>query len=138
MSCPFVTFGLLPVMVAFMVSVLLGILWFSPLLFGTVWLRLIDRRNEEISREEYRRPLFLSLIIPGFISVLALTFLLAWMRVTAVWAALAVASLVAIGFVAMALLGLVFSERRSLKLTLIHTMYLFCSLNLSALILMLW
>ena len=137
MNCPFLELRLWPLLAAMTASFILGLLWYSPRVLGTAWLRLRDRRIEEIRQEELRRPLRLSPLVPALLSVPSLALLLAWMRIQSMSQALVLASLLSLGFGGGALLMPKFAEGRSLPLYLIYWAYFFCALNLSAFLLIL-
>lgn len=137
MDNPFVLLNPWTILAAVLASLLLTVLWYSPLMFGTAWLRQVDRRVEEITREELKMPLFLSLIPTGF-SVLAYAVLMVWTGIRSLVPALFLALLLGVGWVAMTLLRLVLFEGYSSRLLLINLGCSVSSLCLSALILTVW
>lgn len=135
MMCPFIQMNGWAVLGAYAASAVLGLLWYSPLLFGIPWLREVDNRNEEISRGELRRPLLLSILVPNLFSVLSLAILLAWLKPGGLFWALLIGGLVALGFCASTLLNLIYAEGRSRRLSLINIGYQLTALLVSAFVL---
>jgi len=125
------------VLVCIISNMVIGALWYSPVLFGTIWLKLVNRQSGDIDTKEARSSMALS-IIPAILSVLTLAVLLGLTGASTPMEGILVASLVSVGFVGMSALNLVFFENRSLALTLLNTGYFFTALNVAALILTLW
>jgi hypothetical protein len=63
--------NLLAVLLGAIISMVLGFLWYSPFLFGNLWLRLIGKRAEEINGAGIAYALsFLAALISAFVLAL--------------------------------------------------------------------
>ncbi len=126
---------------AMLVSVLsnmfIGALWYSPLLFGNQWLKLIGKRQEDISQSDANKSMIISLI-PAILSVIFLTIILKLTNAVSVGDAIVVGSIVSVGFIGMSAWNLVLYEGRSVKLAILNLGYSFVSLNVAAVILTVW
>jgi len=115
----------------------IGSLWYSPLLFGNTWLKLVGKTREGISKEDSSKAMSLS-IIPAILSILFLSLVLAFIPTETVLDALIVGSVVSAGFIGMSVFNLVLFEDRSVKLTILNVGYSFVTLNIAAIILTVW
>ncbi len=71
------------VLVAAVVNMVVGFLWYGPL-FSTVWLRLMDKRPEEIQGGD--SPLtYLIPVVGAFVSATVLAMVLGLLRVFTLW-----------------------------------------------------
>ena len=123
--------------VSFVAFMLIGALWYSPVLFGKIWMKELGIKEEDISREEGTRAMLLSML-PALVSVGVVYILLAFLNARTLPDALIVGSLASLGLVGMNALNLTLFEGRSLKLVCINAGYSFVSLNTAALIMTLW
>lgn len=120
------------ILIATVVSVILGFIWYHPRVFGTVWMRLAGLSPERVAAKN-RMPLY---AIGGFVAALVMAFVLdmqlfgetdpvlALLRSFWLW----------LGFIAPVALGSVLWEGRSLRLYLINAGYWFTSVILMTLI----
>lgn len=65
---------LIPVLVAGIVPVILGMIWYSPKVFGTVWMRLEGLSPDMTEVDKKKMPLHVSL---AFVSTLIMAYVLA-------------------------------------------------------------
>lgn len=131
------TLNYLALVVVVLVNMLVGALWYSPLLFGNIWLRLIGKKAEEISKEDANKSMSFA-IIPALVSAVGLALLVEIASATTIFDALILGTLSSVFFSGMSMLNLVFFEDRSLKLTVLNAGYSFASWNIGAVILTLW
>ncbi len=131
------TFNLWAVLVSVAVNMAVGMLWYSPVLFGNIWLKLVDKKAEDISKDDSNKSMGLA-IIPAIVSAFGLAVLIGISGAVTVADALIAGSLASVAFSGMSSLNLVFFENRSFKLTLLHAGYAFASFNICAIILTLW
>ena len=124
-------------LVSIVSSMALGMLWYSPVLFGNVWLKLVDKKAEDISKEESKSAMSLA-FIPAVVSSLGLALLVSIMGAVTWVDAIVLGSLTSITFSGMSMLNLVFFENRSFKLTLLNVGYGFVAYNVAAVILTIW
>jgi small-conductance mechanosensitive channel len=115
----------------------LGMLWYSPVLFGNIWLKLVDKKVEDISQNDANKSMGLA-IIPAIVSSFGLALLISLIGAVTVLDAIIAGSLASIAFSGMSALNLVFFEDRSFKLTLLHFGYNFVSFLICAVVLTLW
>ncbi|MBD3243459.1 MAG: DUF1761 family protein [Chitinivibrionales bacterium] len=125
------------VIAAVVSTMIIGALWYSPVLFGNLWLKLIGKRPEDVGQADANASMALS-IIPAIVSVASLVLLLSFTRAATLLDAVVVASVAAVGFVGMSAFNLVLFEGRSVGLTLLNVGYSFVSLNVAAVIVTLW
>lgn len=130
-------FNIWAVLVGFVSNMLIGALWYSPLLFGNIWLKLIGKRMDDISKENSNKSMMLS-VIPGVLLSVLMAVLLSFIDPRTVLDAIVIASLVSVGFIGFSALNLVIYEGRSFKLLLVNVGYSVVSLNVLAVILTLW
>ncbi len=125
------------ILVSIISNMVIGALWYSPLLFGNIWLRLIGKKAEDISKEDANKSMMLS-IIPAALSIIFLALILAFVNASTILDALIIGTLMSVGFIGMGSLNLVLFEDRSFKLTLLNVGYSFVAFNIAAVILTLW
>lgn len=118
-------------------NMVLGALWYSPVLFGNTWLKLVGKKSEDIGKSEGNAAMALS-IIPAIVTVCSLALVLGFTGASSLADALIIGSIASVGWIGMSSLNLVFFEDRSLKLTALNTGYFVVALNVAAVILTLW
>lgn len=131
------TFNIWAVLVAIILNMVLGMLWYSPLMFGNLWLKLIGKTAEEISKEESSQAMKWA-FVPAVVSSLSLALILGFLNAQSALDGIVIATVVAVGFIGMSHLNLVLFESRSLKLTILNTGYSLASLILAGIVLSLW
>ncbi|MDC7247012.1 MAG: DUF1761 domain-containing protein, partial [Sphaerochaetaceae bacterium] len=112
-------------------------LWYSPVLFGNIWLGLTGRKSEDITREDGNKSMAFA-IIPAAVAAFALALLTAVSGASTVADALILGSLSSLAFSGMSALNLVLFENRPLKLAVLNTAYFFVSWNIVSIVLTLW
>lgn len=132
-----ITLNIWAILVSVVVNMAVGMLWYSPVLFGKVWLKLVERKAEDIDQEDANRSMGLA-IIPAIVSALGLAVLVGITGSATVSDALITGTLASVAFSGMSSLNLVFFEDRSFKLTLLNAGYTFVAFNICAVILTLW
>ena len=130
-------FNIWAVLAGFLSNMVIGALWYSPLLFGTIWLKLIGKTADDITKQDANRSMMFS-VIPGVLLSVLMAVLLGFIGPRTVLDAIGIATLVSAGFIGMSALNLVIYEGRSFKLLLINVGYSLVSLNVLAVILTLW
>ncbi|SRR5258708_768158 len=126
----------LALLVATIVKVVIGMLWYSPLLFGRAWMRLVGCEPEEMKS---RMP-------KAMVVDLVATFVLAFVLVHAVHYAgatgagqgAAVGFFNWLGFIAAVAIGTVVYEKRPFKLFLINSGFYLACLPVMGAILAVW
>ena len=125
------------ILVCIVINMGIGALWYSPILFGNVWLKLTGKKPEDISKSDANKSMSLS-IIPAVLSIFSLAFILGFVNSTTVLDALIIGSIISIGFIGMNALNLQIFEDRPFKLIILNVGYPFVSLNIAAIILTFW
>ena len=130
----------LALLVAAIINIVLGFLWYSPLLFGKPWMKLMGFTEKHM--QEAKKKGMTKTYIIMIISTLVMTYVLAhfvdYLEVTTVSTALQLGCWIWLGFVAPIMLGSVLWEGKSVKLYLINVLYYLVALCLMAIILALW
>ncbi len=125
------------VLVCIVINMVLGALWYSPLLFGNIWLKLIGLKADDISRDDANKSMGFA-IIPAALSILFLWLILSFVNAQTLGDALITGSLMSAGFIGMSAFNLVLFESRSIGLSLINVGYSFVAFNIASVILTLW
>ena len=128
------------ILVASIVSMAIGFLWYSPLLFGNAWLKVSGINTKEIEKQKEKgmgKKFFAS-----FVSTLIMTYVLAlflkYMGVTLISEGLFIGFLIWLGFTATISLGPVLWQGKPVKIFLINTSHELVCLLVMSLILTLW
>ncbi|MGD1833958.1 MAG: DUF1761 domain-containing protein [Sphaerochaetaceae bacterium] len=131
------SFNILAVIAGIVINMVIGALWYSPVLFGNIWLGLTGRKSEDITREDGNKSMAFA-IIPAAVAAFALALLTAVSGASTVADALILGSLSSLAFSGMSALNLVLFENRPLKLAVLNTAYFFVSWNIVSIVLTLW
>jgi hypothetical protein len=132
-----ISFNIIAIIVCIVVNMIIGALWYSPLMFGKAWLSLTGRKAEEITKEDGNKSMSFA-IIPAAVSAFGLALLVGIAQPGTIFDALVIGSLASVVFSGMSALNLVLFEGRTLKLSLLHTGYFIVSWNIVSIILTLW
>ena len=137
---PQVPINYLAILVSSVVSMMLGALWYSPLLFGKEWMKLMGI-DEKKMKGMKKKGVAKSYIL-GFIGNLITTFVLAhFVRYTGAESfidGMQTALLIWIGFVATVMLGTILWEGKPVRLYLINSAYYLVMLLIAGGILAVW
>ncbi|MBI5456147.1 DUF1761 domain-containing protein [Candidatus Kaiserbacteria bacterium] len=120
-------------------NVVLGMVWYHPKVFGSMWMRLANVSPETSARVNKQMPIR---VFFGFLSSLIIAYVLANLGIIlgifdVIGAILDLAFSAWIGFVAPVLLGAVLWEGKSLKLYAINAGYWLVSLIVMSVVLLL-
>lgn len=131
--------NLLAVFVAAIASMVVGGLWYSPLLFGKKWMALTGKSASELSEMKKGAPMaYGASFILGLIMAYILAHFVEYVGAVTVGDALQLAIWVWLGFVATVQFTSVLFEKRSPKMFLINTGYQLASIVVMSLIIVLW
>lgn len=124
MAVPFVEVSYTAVVVAAVVSFIIGFLWYSPLLFGKMWMRLMGLTEQKM--KEAKKGMAKTMAF-GFIATLVMSYVMAHIigfsgAATATEGAMG-GFWVWLGFVATIMLGSVLWESRPFSLYLINSLH---------------
>lgn len=129
----------LPIVVAAVVSMVLGGIWYSPLLFGKIWMNLQGLKMSDMEKHKDKMGQSYAL---GFLMSLVMSFVLAQFLVLAdvsvLNEGLEVGFWLWLGFIGTVTLGSVLWENKPFKLYLLNNAYNLLSMLLMAGILTLW
>lgn len=127
------------VLVAAIISYLLGWAWHSPLLFGKTWMRLAGFTPESMKLMKMKAGTAMTL---GFISTLVMSFVLAKFipvfGVVDIAGALSLTFWVWLGFIVTTMLGGVLWENKSPNLFYFNILYPFVSIFIMTYVIMCW
>lgn len=137
MTLQFANYNIWAVIVCIVLQMVLGALWYSPVLFGNIWLKLVEIKAEDINQSEGNKAMSFS-VIPAAITVFSLSVLITISNAATVIDALIIGTIAAIGLIGMSAVNLILFEDRSVKLTILNVGYPFVALNIAAIILTLW
>lgn len=125
------------VVVAALVPMVLGAVWYAPPVFGNVWMHLIDKKPEDLPQGALPRAYALM-----FVAALVLSFVLAhvlgWANATTAISGLRVALTVWIGFVMATSAGGYIFEGRPAKLYWLNNGFQGVALVIMGIILAVW
>lgn len=125
------------VLAGIVTNMIIGALWYSPVLFGNYWLKLTGLKMEDINQNDANKSMMLS-IFPAAITIILLAIVLGVIDAVTLLDAIIVGSLLSVGFIGMSTLNLVLFENRSMKLAILNTGYSFTAFNIAAVVLVLW
>lgn len=124
------------IIVAALANFLVGGLWYSPLLFGKLWMKENNFTEEEVQKGNMPKIFGLTFVF-SFVMAFNLAMYLNDAGTTASWGAIA-GFLAGFGWVAMAIFVIGQFERKSTKYMLIHAGYVTISFILMGLIIGAW
>lgn len=130
-----VDINLLAVLVGTIATMALGSIWYSPLMFSATWMRLINKRKEDLSDSGQA---MLGMLIGALITNYVLAYVIGLNGDTNALMGIRTAILLWIGFVAATSIGTVLFEKRPLKLWWINTGFTLLALALSGAIIAAW
>lgn len=119
----------------------LGSIWYGPLLFARPWMRLIGKNMDQIKGEMKQRNMpavYFTTFVTALVQAFVLGLFVNYMNVHAPWDGLALAFWVSLGFVLTGNLSSTLFENRPIKLYVINNGYTVVQLLISGLILASW
>ena len=135
-----VSINLVAVLVTSIIAMVIGFLWYSPVLFGNAWMKLsklTPKDMEKAKKKGMGKTYFLS-----FLGILLMNYVLAhfvdYTQATSFFEGILTGFWVWAGFVAPVLLGSIFWEGKPVKLYLINSLHYLVMLAVSAGILAVW
>lgn len=140
MVLPTVIVSLTAVLVATLATMVVGFLWYSPALFGKIWIhemKLTKQSMEKAKQKGMGKTYFLA-FITTFITAYVLAHFAAFLSLTTFNEAFQLAFWTWLGFFATTQLGSVLWEGKSLKLYFINVLHHFVALVIMAAILVAW
>ena len=132
--------NLLAVLVSAIIGMVIGALWYSPLLFGKVWMNLsgfTDKKMQEMKKKGMAVPYILNFISTLILSYVLALFISASQAVTIMQGAI-VGFFVWIGFMATLMLNSVLWEGKPVKLYILNIAYHLITVIIMSIILTVW
>jgi Protein of unknown function (DUF1761) len=134
--------NLLAVLVAALAAMVVGFIWYSPILFAKPWMREMGYDpNDPEKRKEMQKsagPAYTASFFASLLTAFMLALFFHWMHIENVSFALVVAFHIWLGFVATVQLTGVLFQRQSLKLFAMNTGYQLASYLAMAAVLAAW
>jgi hypothetical protein len=118
-------------------AMILGSLWYSPVLFGNAWMKAVGLKKEDINKGDAFKSM-LSTVILAFIGALVLATFILMTGTTKIFMGVHIGFLVAIGFISPVMLMNTLYEKRSIKAWWIHTFYQLLVFMINGAILTAW
>ncbi|MEM3112866.1 MAG: DUF1761 domain-containing protein [Candidatus Pacearchaeota archaeon] len=130
----------LTILIASVISFLIGVLWYSPLLFGKWWAKLTDTGKKPVIEMIKKKAIVGCLV--GFLAQLVMTYVLAHFIIYADAITLIDGAIIGFwtwfGFVATIFLGMALWENKPAQLYLLNSGYWLLSLIVQGMILSVW
>lgn len=127
------------VLLAALVGMVVGGLWYSPILFGDKWVALMGWSKEEQEKMKKKAgPSYVLGFLVQFVTAYVLAHVLNAFDVITISSAIQTAFWAWLGFVATTQIGSVLWEGKSTKLWILNTAYSFISLCVMAMVLVAW
>ncbi len=140
MAIPNVDINYLAVLVSAVVSIILGSLWYSPLLFGKVWMRLAGKNAKEMNKAKKRGmgKLYLVAFIASLVMAYVLAHFIKYLTATSFTDGMLAGFWLWLGFIAAVQIGIVIWDNKPFKLYLLNAIYYLVSLAIMGGILAVW
>jgi hypothetical protein len=129
------------ILVSGIASMVLGALWYSPVLFAKPWMKLVGKTKEEINQEMKTRSmpaLYIAQFIAALVVAYVLAYFVAYLGARTAWDGIIVGVWAAVGFVLATSFGNYLFENRSMKLFWINNGYILVYLIVAGAILAGW
>ena len=127
----------LAVLIASVIYSFIGALWYSPLMFGKIWMKSMGLTRTDIEREKNKGSIW-KFYLANFLSNIVLVYILAVFlgvsNATSILGGMFLALLVWLGFIATVSVSRILWEGKSLKLYIINAAYHLLSLNAAAIL----
>lgn len=132
--------NLVAIVIAALASMIVGMIYFSPALFGNLWMRLSKISKSDIKRIKVHglNKNYFASFISTAITAYVLSLFIKFSGVIGVVGGISIGVLAWLGFVATTLLGGVLWDRRPVQLYLLNNFYQLISFVLMSIILSLW
>jgi len=110
------------VLLAAIVSMVIGFLWYSPWLFGKTWMKLSGLTDQKLKamKQKGMTTAYVLMFIGSLVSSLILAYIIAYAEVTTVLGGAAIGLMTWLGFVATTSLGMVLWEGKPVGLYLLN------------------
>ncbi len=128
------------VLVAAVASMLFGMIWYSPKIFGNKWMRLtgISKKKAKEAKEKGMTLHMLGSFVSQIVTAAILSVFLLYAGAASIPASLLVSFLLWLGFIATTQISSVFWEQKTWSLFTLNSLYSLCNLFVMAIVLQLW
>ncbi len=128
------------ILVSSIASMLIGMLWYSPLLFGNVWMKLMKINPKEIEKSKTKGMgyIYLAAFISAFLMNYVLSLTIKYVGAVTALEGLQIGFLFWLGFVATVMLGSILWENKPIQLYLINVLHYLFTILIMSLILVSW
>ena len=130
----------LAVIVAAIVSMILGALWYSPVLFGNIWMKLSGFNMKDMKKAK-QKGMAKSYIL-NFVAVVVMAYVVSFVlrlaNASTAVAGLFIGILLWLGFIATTMLGGILWENKPVELYFLNILYYLVSLMIMGAILAVW
>ncbi len=130
------TINYISVLIAAIISMIVGFFWYSPMLFGNLWMKLSGKTKKDINKVKKKG--MGKIFVAEFISQLVMAYILAVIigatGASTISQALFVSFFIWLGFIATITLGTVLWEGKSIKLYILNAAHTLISILLMGLI----
>jgi hypothetical protein len=134
---PEVSINLLAVLIAAVINMVLGALWYSPVLFAKPWLAALGKTEEEV-KQKSPGPIYAINTIGNLVLAYVLAHIIDYAHATTVVQGAQTGFWIWIGFLVPTLLTVYMFEMRNIKLYFIFITYQLIALVLEGIILAIW
>jgi len=137
---PNIDINLISVLIAAIVGMALGALWYSPLMFGNLWIKLSGMNKKDIEKAKAKgmSKAYLANFIAVIITAYVLSYLISLTQVIAIGEGILLSVMLWIGFVAPVILGSVLWEKKPVGLYILNVTYYLVQLIIMGIILVSW
>ena len=139
---PPVSLNYVAMLAVVIVSMALGAVWYSPLLFGKIWMKhmgLHEKNKEEMEKmKKEAGPAYAGTIITSFVMAYVMSHFVDYLQITTAMAGAITGFWLWIGFVATASLSGYLFEKKHLALYLINNGFNLVNMTLAGAILAVW
>ncbi len=137
---PEVMINYLAVLISAIATMVIGALWYSPILFGKIWIELsgVTQKKIEEAKKKGMSKSYLFTFIGSLITAYVLAHFVDYLEATTASGGAQLAFWLWLGFIAPVNLGMVLWEGKPFKLFLLNTLHHLVSLIVIAIILSVW
>lgn len=127
----------LAVLAATFIAMILGALWYSPLLFGTKWMKVMGFTEEQLKKEGSAKEMMIS-VVTSFIEAVVLASLVLMTGTKTLFQGIHLGAMIGIGFIAMVTLSNAMFNRTPIKVWLIGSGYRILYFMINGALLAVW
>ncbi len=135
-SLPTVTINLTAVLVATVVSIVLGGVWYAKPVFGNVWQKLVKLSDTDMKKD--RMMAYIGMILASFVTAYVLAHIISYVQANTLWQGGQTGFWVWLGFVAAIMVSGGLFEHRRKKLVAINVFFQLLNLVVIGAILAVW